>query len=110
MTQNATITQGDDVVLRFTVYDDDTQTTPLNITGYTGIYRAAYRDDTVLEKTNGVVQDGPNGIFEVTLTETETAALRAAVHRHQLQMTDTSTNEHTVTNGSLTVRKRLPVV
>lgn len=110
MSENASIVQGDDTVLQFTIYTDDTKTTAKDITGYTGVYRASWRRDTVLEKTNGVVSDGPNGVFEVTLLAAETVLLRPGAHPHQLQLTDTSSNDHTAVDGILTVRRRLPAV
>lgn len=88
---------GNKKVLRFTVYDYDTDATGetvMDLTGYTAKWSISkkiggdYSATPALEK-DGVIAQPTTGIIEVTLDEADTDALLGFFH-HELEIFDTN--------------------
>lgn len=106
--QNDTGFAGDDKVLEIDVTEDGVA---MDITGLTIEWRLARRlhETSVLTKTVGsgiTITNGVGGIFQVALSDTDTANLIGDYY-HQAYVTDGSGNLVTVTEGIITFEHKI---
>lgn len=115
MTLDANFVQGNDITLEFTVTDEDGAA--LDITGATvkwSLKRAIGETADLTKQTGGsgiTLTDADGGVFEVELTDTDTAALYGE-YVHEAVIIDALGKVRTVTEsdsgfGKLTIRKRI---
>lgn len=108
MAKNATIFQGDEMTLSFTIYSDAAESVAYDLTGATITYRVGdlEKRHTFFEQA-GVVTDGPNGACTVTLTEAQTANLAPKNYEHQLIVEDQTGTAVVAVDGTLTINRKL---
>jgi len=91
--QNLTIDQGADWYVNFTYYTDTTQTTPVNLTGYTAALqlRSEPYDTTAAlslsSPSSGIVITGATGFIAVHATAAQTAAIQSGYYYYDLEIT-----------------------
>lgn len=108
--QNFVLYIGDDKVISCTVYNGLVANGALkNIAGASivwGMYVAAGSGTTLTKSTSdGIsITDAANGVFEVTLTHTDTEALSAGWYAHEAEVTDSDGNISTVFTGTIEVK------
>jgi hypothetical protein len=101
--QDIEMFSGDDKSLAVTVYAED-GITPVDITGFTVTWILSARPTgsvAIVTKTVGsgiTLTDPGNGVFTVTLADTDTDALLGKYY-HQARITDQSGNKSTVLFG-----------
>lgn len=94
---DTTIDQGADWYINFTYYTDDTQTTPVNLTGYTAALqlRSEPSDLTsalsLSSPSSGIVITGASGLISVHATAAQTSAIITGYYYYDLEITS-STN------------------
>lgn len=119
MSTDATVYQGTDNILALVIYEDATEATAKDLTGFTVIaYRVGHilNDSTLLEVTGTVNANGSivefgtraDGEVNITLADPDLADLMAMRYAHQLILADGSGNRQVVTDGYLTVKEALP--
>jgi len=109
MATDATITQGDEMTLRWTLYSDENETTAYDCTNCTIELRVGDLDLRKLRFSRaGAVDDGPNGAVSVDLLEADTSSLPPNDYHMQLIVTDQTGIGITASWGTLTVKRRLP--
>jgi hypothetical protein len=107
--QNVTTYAGDNIVLNFTVVDENGNA--LNLTGATFAYSLApdEGDVAVLVKSSATVgisvTSAVTGLLSVTILNTDTPLLLGPMW-HQLVMTDASGNVSTLMTGIITFKAR----
>lgn len=103
--QNATISEGVDKTITFTVTGTDATTA-------TALSYKAWIGDTVLfskTKAGGGITTPDSSTAIVTIEPADTALRSAMLHRHELRVTDASTNLDVVSRGTLTINPAPPV-
>lgn len=103
--QNVEMVAGTDHVITITLVP------ATDISGLTIDWVLTKIDGTVVvtKQTGGQgvsITDGPNGVFTITLADTDTDGLRGE-YRHEAMITDGSGNEDVVTKGRVLFRRRL---
>lgn len=94
-----TVVSGDSLLLEFEVTDDQGEVAI--ITGTTPEFvLVAARDPSDSLTVAGVITDGPNGLFRVTVTSAQTAGL-SGVYRYQASLEDVSGDRQTVSRGTV---------
>jgi hypothetical protein len=94
--QNLTIDQGADWYVNFTYYTDTTQTTPVNLTGYTAALqlRSEPYDATAAlslsSPSNGIVITGATGFIAVHATAAQTGAIQEGYYYYDLEITSST--------------------
>ena len=109
---------GNDLVIPVQLYEGDTGTTPLNLTGVTAItYNVKHQlgpsYGALITKGLGtgiaIIGAPTNGDIEITLLDTDTlpappAERLVGYFAHEVQITDATGNKTTVLQGTLTIR------
>lgn len=103
------IHQGDDVSFDATIYEDEDETTPKDMTGgtVTGRIGLASVGQGDLE-VSGSVLNGPLGQVRVTFASADTAGLAAALYDVQIIGVDNGGNQGVPVDRKLRVRPLLP--
>ena len=104
LTSSLSYVAGDDVLIRFTVTDQDdvaaniTGTTPrfAIVNAVTGV--AVVGTETSPATAVATITDGPNGVFTVAIDDEDTEDLRGT-YRYQAELTDVSGGVSTVATG-----------
>lgn len=92
---NPVIDQGADWYINFTYYTDTTQTTPVNLTGYTAAMQfRSLPSDTVaalsLTTGSGITITGASGLVAVHATSAQTGSMGAGKYYYDLEITSPS--------------------
>lgn len=93
---NTTIDQGADWYINFTYYTDSTQTTPVNLTGYTAALqlRSEPSDTTAVlslsSPSSGIVITGATGLISVHATAAQTGAISEGYYYYDLEITSST--------------------
>lgn len=93
-----TIVQGEDVDLDFTMNPVE------DVTGWTTAFNLKGSSATRLVSKAGSIQDGPNGVIRVTLTDTETDVIPPGRYKYDLWKTDTGA-ERALALGDFVVQR-----
>tara|TARA_R110001606_G_scaffold227162_1_gene375259 strand:+ start:201 stop:578 length:378 start_codon:yes stop_codon:yes gene_type:complete len=102
-TYNITINQNSDFVRSFQVKENNVI---LDITGYTFAGTLAENYNTTVSQTfTTAVTDGPAGVFTVSLTDTETAALDPGTWVYDVLMTDSAAKRTRMLQGNAFVKQ-----
>ncbi|QDP56493.1 MAG: putative L-shaped tail fiber protein [Prokaryotic dsDNA virus sp.] len=114
---NFELEQGADHIFRIT-YTDGVGT-PIDITGYTavGTIKLKLSDSSVWATMNVVVENGPAGIFFISIPASETTGkmLKSSKHDdyveavYDIKITDTSGNQHRLLNGIVNISPEVSV-
>ena len=89
---NDTLDAGADYSMVVSVFTDETNTTLLNLTGYTARmmlktgYNAATPAISLTSPSGGLVIDGPNGTMTVTMTSAQTTLLTDPSYVYDLEI------------------------
>ena len=119
MTTDATIYQGEHVLLHVTVWNDASKTVRKNLAGCTAEYRVGHKnkDELVFRITNIpnahgsalTIADPTNGLIDITIREGDTD-IQARRYTHQVIVIDSAGKMNVVTDGFLTIGETLPNV
>ena len=106
--QNLTIDQGADWYVNFTYYTDATQTTPVNLTGYTAALqlRSEPYDSTSalsLATGSGITITGATGFIAVHATASQTGAIQSGYYYYDLEITSPTGIVTRLVQGQITV-------
>jgi len=100
--------RSEDKTLEFTVFQADGVTAE-NISGWALEYQLCNLDNSaIFSKTTGaaeiVITDGPNGVCQVTIVDTDTDALTKTKFKHELGRTDAGF-EATLVHGTVQIQR-----
>ena len=108
MTTDATIFQGDEMTLRWTIYSDENESVLFDCTNASVELRVGDLDLRKLRFTRaGSVDDGPNGAVSATLLEADTSTIPPGEYHMQVIVTDQTGIGVVASWGTLTINKRL---
>lgn len=104
------INQGETFVLTMTI--EQPVDTPIDITSYTfaSQIKRNQTDTSALDAFTFTLSDPTNGIFTMSLTDTETSALPAIVAFYDVEMTDTSANKTRILQGKANITQEVTTV
>lgn len=111
--RNLTIKQGDTFTLSATWKDSGGS--PVDLTGYTATFKATCEKTSTTSLINlsspssGIILGGALGTIDVTMTDTQTAALDDIAGFYELKLISGSGVVTTILEGAITVKKGLLV-
>jgi hypothetical protein len=93
---NTTIDQGADWYINFTYYSDSTQTTPVNLTGFTAALQLRSEPSDAVSvlslssPSNGIVITGVSGLIAVHATAAQTGVIQEGYYYYDLEITSST--------------------
>ena len=97
---------GDDVSIDTIVKDESGNV--IDISGASLLFVISRKTKSLAAKTkSATINDAPAGDASIILTDTETALLLGD-YVYQLEITDASGNKEIVSDGNLTIKRRIP--
>jgi len=113
--QNFSLRAGTTSTVQMTISDEGS---PLNLSGFTvkwatsrQLSSSCFGEVALIEKCSNdatlTIIDAVNGVVEFTLDPADTVDLTQANYEHQLTTIDAFDNEEVVTEGTMTIKKRI---
>lgn len=104
---NVTVSHGETLDISGTVYANEEQTEPKDLTGGSVAIRIGTFKELHLGKV-GTVDNGPQGLISVSLSESEVNALPIGTWRYEFFVTDGSGSIDKSIEGDIVVNRSIP--